>query len=127
MKTTLLVLVGGAIAWLPLQAVADQSSQETAVADLGTVVVAQGWRDKLGGFKGKGSAKPARKDEGDTDKKDLPAGDCASYPIGCGPGYTNPKLTGIDCEGRSEIGCLCWKDLATEQQCAAYRASKNKK
>jgi len=53
-----------------------------------------------------------------------PATPCEQYPLGCGPGYSNPALRGINCEGRTEIGCLCWKDLASKSQCDAYRREK---
>jgi len=49
---------------------------------------------------------------------------CEQYPLGCGPGYRNPALRGIDCQGRTEIGCLCWKDLASKAECDAYRREK---
>ncbi|MCG6871744.1 MAG: hypothetical protein LJE84_05595 [Gammaproteobacteria bacterium] len=51
---------------------------------------------------------------------------CAKWPLGCGPGYQSERLRGIDCQGRSEIGCLCWKNKASKQVCDEYRANKNK-
>lgn len=92
----------------------------------GEIQVAEGWRDKLEALKRKGG-QDKKKGAKDDEKDELPKGDCVTYPIGCGPGYTNPKLKGIDCGGRSEIGCLCWKNLASKQECDAYRAKKNKK
>jgi hypothetical protein len=51
---------------------------------------------------------------------------CQEYPIGCGPGYTDPRLQGIDCQGRTQIGCLCWKGLASERECREYREKKKR-
>jgi hypothetical protein len=125
------MLVTIAIGWFPAAMAAERSSNEQAVAPAGAIVVAQDWRDKLEAIKRKeGQTKPGqKKDKGRQDEKEdeLPAGDCVTYPIGCGPGYANPKLRGIDCGGRSEIGCLCWKNLASKQECDAYSASKKKK
>ena len=39
---------------------------------------------------------------------------CEQYPLGCGPGYTAERLRGIDCGGRTQVGCLCWKKLGSK-------------
>jgi len=114
------------LGWLATAAAHEPATGTQPALGAGEVQVAQAWRDKLEALKHKGS-KDNKEGAKKEDKDELPVGDCATYPIGCGPGYSNPKLEGIDCGGRSEIGCLCWKNLASEQQCDAYRASKNKK
>jgi len=126
MRTIVAVVPAILLGWLTTAVAQEPGIDSQPALGAGEVQVAQAWRDKLEALKNKGhdDKKQAAKKE---EKNDLPEGDCATYPIGCGPGYSNPKLEGIDCGGRSEIGCLCWKNLASKQECDAYRASKNKK
>ncbi|MCG6871467.1 MAG: hypothetical protein LJE84_04175 [Gammaproteobacteria bacterium] len=55
-----------------------------------------------------------------------PVGKCAKFPLGCGPGYTDLRLRGIDCQRRTQVGCLCWKGLESKAVCNAYRAQKRR-
>jgi len=55
-----------------------------------------------------------------------PMDKCARFPLGCGPGYTDLRLRGIDCQGRTQVGCLCWKGLASKAVCKAYRDQKRR-